>query len=280
MDPSHPQPHGQESLPGLPSTTQLPAGATGAPAISQGTSPVPNPPPAPAPSPAGPNPIVIALKDALSVLRQLLPEPTTRIATAYHGVGHARARNAGMIICLLASILFVHATPSLALGISSAYSADVRVKGNFNGIDVDYGARVRDAEQLIRSEFRLEHFVKSVASVLAIHGLLALACFGVRRMARSQGPFGMDIYIAGIAVLPLAIIALILNMLSAGTLGPLVATGVFGSAFTIVMLFAGMTRVYGMSERVAFICIPTVLCVTAYLTTTFFPFMAAFVLSR
>lgn len=94
---------------------------------------------------------------------------------------------------------------------------------------------------------------------------LAVAMFLARIVSRGKGGVGEDLFLAGAALLPLGFVSVISWLLGGGNLDVIYAIWVFAICLTVLMLFAGMTRAYGVSERLASVLVPAALLVTGWL---------------
>jgi hypothetical protein len=92
------------------------------------------------------------------------------------------------------------------------------------------------------------------------------AAFGLRTIARGQGSLGEDAFLAGASLLPFGVAVFLAGVLGLGNLEMIVLLLVFTLCFTVMMLFAGLTRIYRLSERLASIGVPVMFLVTGWLS--------------
>src|ERR1035441_5210222 len=85
-----------------------------------------------------------------------------------------------------------------------------------------------------------------------------------RLVFRGKGGLSNDSFISGAAVLPLGCVPLLSSILGAGNIEVIGALMVFALCLTILMLFAGCTRIPMMSERMATIAVPLMLMLSAW----------------
>ncbi len=104
-----------------------------------------------------------------------------------------------------------------------------------------------------------------VISLVPFVSLFAAAA-AVRTIFHGDGQLGSDSFLAGAALLPFGFVAVLLTLLGPSNLQIIQFLGLFAVCLTILMLFAGLTRIYKTSERMATIAIPLMLVVTAWLS--------------
>ncbi|MEP7326688.1 MAG: zinc ribbon domain-containing protein [Gemmatimonadota bacterium] len=105
--------------------------------------------------------------------------------------------------------------------------------------------------------------------VIAVVPFVALfaAAAGVRTVFRGEGALGSDSFMAGAALLPFGLMMLLMSLLGPSSMGnTMYFLSIFAITLTILMLFAGITRINKISERMATIAIPVMLVVTGWLT--------------
>ena len=92
------------------------------------------------------------------------------------------------------------------------------------------------------------------------------ACVLGRKAFQGEGNFGHDSFIAGASLLPFGFAALVAAILGLGNLEVIAGFTLFAFCLTILMLFAGLTRIYKISERSATIAVPLMLTASAWLS--------------
>ena len=119
--------------------------------------------------------------------------------------------------------------------------------------------------QFIRSELGGGGIIKAVL-VLAVPFASILAVgVAIRAIFHGQGKFGADSFLAGAVLLPLAALVLLAGILGIGNVEVIAIAGVFAICFSLFMVFAGYTSIYKISERLATICVPTMILISAWL---------------
>lgn len=87
-----------------------------------------------------------------------------------------------------------------------------------------------------------------------------------RKFCRGEGFLGRDSFIAGASLLPFGFVALLAGILGLGNIEVLFVFTLFAFCLTILMLFAGLTRICKTSERAAPIVVPLMLIASAWLS--------------
>jgi hypothetical protein len=116
-------------------------------------------------------------------------------------------------------------------------------------------------------------FVKLVVVAVVPFVSLFVATIAVRTVFRGEGAIGSDSFLSGAALLPFGLIALIASILGPSNLNVIQFLAIFGISLTILMLFAGLTRIYKISERMATLAVPIMLLITAWLSQTIYRMM-------
>ena len=96
---------------------------------------------------------------------------------------------------------------------------------------------------------------------------------GVRRVFGGEGGLGIDTFIAGASLLPFGFVALLASLLGGGNLGVIGALSLFAVCLTILMLFAGLTRIAKTSEQSATLAVPLMLLVSSWLAKVIYSAM-------
>lgn len=116
-------------------------------------------------------------------------------------------------------------------------------------------------------------FFKLLVVAVVPFASMFVATIAVRSVFRGDGNVGSDSFLAGASLLPFGFIALIATILGAENLNIIQFLAIFGISVTILMLFAGLTRMYKISERMATIAVPVMLLITAWLSKTIYRMM-------
>ena len=100
-----------------------------------------------------------------------------------------------------------------------------------------------------------------------------VATIAVRSVFRGDGNVGSDSFLAGASLLPFGFIALVATLLGAENWNIIQFLAIFGISVTILMLFAGLTRMYKISDRMATLAVPIMLLITAWLSQAIYRMM-------
>lgn len=118
-------------------------------------------------------------------------------------------------------------------------------------------------------------FLKILLIAVVPFVALMLSSLGVRTIFRGEGEIGTDSYVAGASLLPFGIVAIIMALLGSSlNMNVIYYLSLLSISLTILMLFAGLTRIYKISERMATIAIPLMLIVTGLLSRLIYEQMA------
>jgi hypothetical protein len=106
---------------------------------------------------------------------------------------------------------------------------------------------------------------------LVVLGLVPFASLIVsgavaRLIFRGSGRFAGDVYTAGAVLLPSGFLALLAALLGAGNVEIIVVLWLFALTYSILMLYAGCSRIGGISEAGAAPAVPIILLASAWIT--------------
>jgi hypothetical protein len=116
-------------------------------------------------------------------------------------------------------------------------------------------------------------FLKLVIAAVAPFVSLFVATIAIRTVFRGEGSTGSDSFLAGASLLPFGFIALIASILGPSNWNVIQFLAIFSISITILMLFAGLTRIYRISDRMATLAVPIMLLITAFLSQTIYRMM-------
>jgi zinc-ribbon domain len=175
-----------------------------------------------------------ASKDSLQAFLKFATDPVAGLSVAYESLGTARALSVGISFgVVFALCVLVGAYRLIPQGFLPPGA------GTF---------------------FKL--LVCAVVPFVSLAGTSALA----RLVFRGKGGLSNDSFIAGASLLPLGCVLLLSTILGPGNMEVIGALAVFALCLTILMLFAGCTRITTMSERLATIAVPLMILLSAWLT--------------
>ena len=186
--------------------------------------------------------IKAASQDAWDVFRRFSRNPVGDIDQAYKSLGSSRALGVGLtfgaVSALLSAIAFMTLVSSLTYGFTGMTS--------------------------------FENFLKLTIAFLIPILSLTLSSLAIRHIARAEGSVGQDCFISGASLLPLGFAALLSSILGLANLEIIVALFVIAQCTTILMLFAGLTKIYRIRDSLATISVPAMLLLSGWLSKVFF----------
>jgi len=178
-----------------------------------------------------------ASKDAFRAFLGLVSNPVGGLAPACESLQPNRTLGAGIVFGVAFLVLF-------AVGIKLGAE---RIMLFGMGLGADNFFRV---------------LIGAAVPFLALTG----AAFGLRSIARGKGGLGEDAFLAGASLLPFGFAVFLAGVLGLGNLEVILLLFVFTLCFTVMMLFAGLTRIYGLSDRTASIGVPVMFLVSGWLS--------------
>ncbi len=173
-----------------------------------------------------------ASSDALGAFKTFVGNPVGGLADAYHALGASRALGVGLTFGAVFAVCVI-------LGVYRMVPFRPDGAGGF--------------------------FMIVLVAVVPFIALMVSA-LAVRSIFRGEGALGSDSFLAGASLLPFGFLLLIASLLGMGNFEIIYFLAMFASTLTILMLFAGITRIYKISERAATLAIPIMLVATAWLT--------------
>lgn len=171
--------------------------------------------------------------DAFGAFKSFATDPVGGLASAYNGLGAGKGLTVGIVFGIVFALCIVLSVYRI---LGSAFFPGV---GGF-----------------------LKILVIAVVPFVALFAATA----GVRTVFRGEGGLGSDSFLSGAALLPFGVVALIMTLLGPRNTNVMSFLGLFAVSLTILMLFAGLTRINKISERMATIAIPLMLVITGWLT--------------
>jgi hypothetical protein len=199
------------------------------------------------------NAVKAASQEAVKSLKSLAGNPVGGLAGAYEGLGDKKALSVGIAFGVISLICFL--------------------LGGFFLVRSTFGGGVGDI-------FDFLGFGGVMKLILfAVMPFVSLAVFSaaIRKISGGAGGgFGGDAFIAGAAILPIAIVILIGGIVGMGSPGAVkffYVLNVIGSCVAILILFAGLTRISKLSERVGTIAVPIVILLSGWLSYSVFEWM-------
>lgn len=187
-------------------------------------------------------------KDAAGVLRQLALDPVGGLSEAFTGLGTDRALSAGVALCVAFALC---ASGGLTMAMSRLEGMASAIIGSYSG--------------LIVGQQGLSSFLKTAGQLLVVPVAIVVVSMVLRRIAGARAPVAADIFTAGAALAPLGAAALLAGILGAGNIEIVLLLVFFALTLLVLMLYAGFTKVGGMTERAAAPAVPAALLLAAWL---------------
>jgi hypothetical protein len=175
-----------------------------------------------------------AANDAGATLLRLAPNPTGSLQSAFSALGEQRALAVGAALGVLFALVLMIA----------AWIATMR-------LGVGFQARI---------------VFGTFAVGLVVFASLAAVSAGGRKLLRGSGTLGADVFLAGVAVQPIAVLLLIASLLGGGNFEVLAIASVLGWTYVLSILYVGVTRLIGISEALAPAFIAVMLLLSAWLS--------------
>lgn len=176
-----------------------------------------------------------ASKDAVSAFMGFVGDPVGGLAPAAHSLGSSRTLGVGIIFGLVFAVLFTFAL-NKGLGMFFGF-----------GLGGDGVAKM---------------FLTALVPFVAF----TAAAFGVRSISSGRGGLGEDAFLAGAALLPFGVAMGLSAILGLSSLELLMFLNVFALCFTVMMIYAGLSNIYGLSPRAASLWVPVVFIASFYIT--------------
>lgn len=182
-------------------------------------------------------------KDAWEGIKLLAKSPVGGLQESFEMFEVSRAMAVGLVFGLVYELLLF-----LALYHAADKTASMFGVGAPTG-DLTVGVAIK----LI--------FIGAVPFItLAVAGLIARSIF------RGKGSFAGDLYIAGASLLPIGICVFVDSFLGPANIEVIAALTVFAVAYTVLMLYAGCSRISGIPETGAAPAVPIMLILSVWLT--------------
>ena len=181
-----------------------------------------------------------ASTDAMGAFKTFASNPVGGLAPAYESLGPNRALGVGI-------------TFGVVFALCALFGMYRFVSAMFGGFGGGGGVGAGGFLRLI---------VIAVVPFVSVFGASA----GVRMIFGGSGSFGSDSFMAGASLLPIGIVALLAALLGPSNYNVVTSVALFAGCFTVLMLFAGLTRICKISERAATLAVPLIVAVSLWLS--------------
>jgi hypothetical protein len=188
-------------------------------------------------------------KDALGSVSSLALNPVGGLGPAYTALGPQRALGAGGALCIVFALL----------GALSGAIGSERFMMMF-------GVGLLDTNWF-------GMFIRTFFSMLVLPLAMIAASFGSRKVLSGNGPLAADVFTVGAALTPLGVALLLSSFLGLGNYELGLLLMLFASTYLVLMLFAGLTRIGGLTEKAAAPAVPIVFVVSLYICKVVFSSM-------
>lgn len=185
-----------------------------------------------------------ASRSAMSALKTLAADPIGGMQSAVATLGPQNALSAGIVFALVFDL-------SLTLAARRAMGTGNSFVSALGGTMT--GPTFGDTLKLLIAG------LIPFAAIAGANGLL-------RKVARNSGSTQGDCFIAGAALLPMALQFLVTSLLGLANFEVTLLLGVFALCYTVLMLHSGVRHVSGVAEPVAGVAVPLILLVSAWFT--------------
>jgi len=178
--------------------------------------------------------------DAWAALWKILSDPVAGLAPAYASLGTARAQAAGIALAVF-------------FALASALGVMLGTK-HWLGSMLYFGTAADGAGGV----------VKLVVAFLVVPLVMIGIAYGGRQILRVAPAVAVDVFTCGAAVSPVGVAILV-----GGLLGNVEIAAVlmfFAVSYLLLILFAGLTKIGGLSEKVAAPIVPLLLLLTGWLS--------------
>jgi len=191
-----------------------------------------------------------AAQQSLGAVKILVSDPVGGLGKAYEALGSTKALTVGI------AFLLVYIVSYLITGIFISDADLVVPWASIKGYEPNM------VRLLFGSGFEWGGYFKGLLLVAVFAAALigALALF--RMMLKSTAGIAADLFIIGASLVPVGLsgllVALLMKILQPGWFGSVVYLGIYVAAHCIMifMLFSGLTKIIGMTERKATIYMP------------------------
>lgn len=172
-------------------------------------------------------------KDAFNAFKVFFVNPVGGLGTTYEQLGETKAQNVGIIFSVVFTLLSL-------FGILLLLPSFLRP---------DFG-----------------DILKMIFSLLILPVSMFVVLIGIRTVLQRKANYKADIFITGASILPLGFLILLAGIFNLGNLEVIVALALYAISFTILILYAGCTKILKISETASTISTPIIILLSVWLT--------------
>lgn len=195
-------------------------------------------------------------KDAWAAIKLFAQSPVGGLQQSFEMLGSSRALSVGVIFAIVYEVLFFWGIYRFA---DHAVSSLRNIIGGMGGMGT-LGGGISPGEMSAKLLIQL-----GFAGVVPFITLTASGAIA-RKIFRGKGSVAGDIYIAGACLLPQGLFILVASFLGVANFEVIMALFVFAVTYSVLMLFAGCSRISAISEAGAAPAVPLMLLLSLWLT--------------
>jgi hypothetical protein len=191
------------------------------------------------------------LQDAMTALKTVVVNPMDGLADAFSQMEKSRALAVGLTCAVIFEVC------SLIGGVLHLSRLSSALRGfnvpGYTPPGPDFGSY-------------LKVIIAGAIVFAAVTGALA----GARMVFRgTKGGIEGDVFIGGVSVLPFGIVILLSGILGVGNYEVILIVAVFALSYFNLLLYAGCTRISGISAKLAAPAVPIIILISAWLGKVF-----------
>jgi len=180
--------------------------------------------------------VKVAMDDAWATFKALGLDPVGGLLNAYVGLGKVRSLGVGLAFGIAFALCFV---------ISVYQTPYFRFLPNMSGL----GGFIK-------------LFIVGIVPFIA----LTTACIVGEKVGHGKGGVPSNGFISGVALLPLGVVFLFASIVGVANIEVIGTIAIVGICMTILTLFAGLTRIGEVTEKIASISVPLMLIASAWIS--------------
>lgn len=185
-------------------------------------------------------------KDAWEGLKVFAVSPVGGLADSFKLFDDKRAISVGISFAIIFEVLFF-------IGVNFMKKKAMGLLG--------FLAYFLQSEKLTAGQL-----IKLLISATIPFAALILACLLARLIFRGKGRFSGDVFTAGAALLPLGVFIFLAGLLGVANLEVMIILALFMITYTILILYAGCSRIAGIPEIGAAPAVPIILIASAWVS--------------